>query len=450
MNEQAPRIQEVLLTPSNESSSSASKVDQGRKPGIPIPWSAYLVSYFIQGAIMPMILMHVTVYLKQCLGLDWLTLTAIFVIIIVPVFLRPVFAIITDRRPKSLSLMLIFGGFLVIMGSSLTGLSVLQGISGLSFITIGFTAGATGAIILNVVVDSHIIRATSLDKSAKVNSLKKITSFLGGAITPLAYIYFVGSNLSDSSAWAIYFSLPAFITIVFLPLVCFQKKTWKLLPEVYGLPPKRAKWLENEEYNLGNAKTKIILIILLASIIFLFFFPDGLFEAPWENFVVEMYGNEAWSLYNLWVIFFGIASVFGFLNALIPRKKIPEWDLLWYIPLMLGYYVMILFAPSFPIFLVVTMAFQIPSAFIQVRIFQAMQRHSYVKRAGFTFQVFMVMLQGGKFVGIGISGVIMSNGGYTGIFMATILSVLIMLSCVIVYWIITSTSRSPSSRIITS
>ncbi len=187
-------------------------------------------------------------------------------------------------------------------------------------------------------------------------------------------------------------------------------------------------------------------MIILAAIMFLFFFPDGLFETTWENFIIESYKGEAWSVYNLTMIPFGIVSILGFVLARRSGKKVPEWGLVWYTPLMLGYYLLVLNNPPFPVFLLVSLGFQFPSAFIQVRILQSIQSHSYSKKAGQTFQVFMVMLQGGKIVGISISGAVMIIGGYAAIFYATILIVLVMLSFVFVYWVITGSSRSRSSQ----
>ncbi len=446
MNEQLPPVQEVTLTSPDVSSNDIPNLEKRRKESPPIPWIVYFVSYFLQGIIMPMILIHIPVYFVKGLGLDWITVTAVFVVIIIPVFLRPVFAIITDRRPKMLSPMLIIGGSLITVGCIIAGLSALEGFSGLLPFTIGFSAGVAGAIIFNVVTDSHIVRAISLDRSSKVNSFKKVFSFIGGALVPISYVFTVGNNFTDYFAWAAYFSLPAIIGVVVLILIVAQRSIWKTLSEVTGLPPLRASWLGNNIVDSNLVKKKIFPMIILAAIMFLFFFPDGLFETTWENFIIESYKGEAWSVYNLTMIPFGIVSILGFVLARRSGKKVPEWGLVWYTPLMLGYYLLVLNNPPFPVFLLVSLGFQFPSAFIQVRILQSIQSHSYSKKAGQTFQVFMVMLQGGKIVGISISGAVMIIGGYAAIFYATILIVLVMLSFVFVYWVITGSSRSRSSQ----
>ncbi len=405
-----------------------------RNANVSIPLDAYFTAYFIQASIMQMLLINVVIYLRQTLAIDWLAMTASFFVMFVPVLLRPLFAVLVDRRPVILPYMLVAGGLLIIGGSILAYLSALEGIDWLVVLIIGFSAGVIGATMINVAADSHIIRSVPLDKSAKINSLKKIAGFLGGAVVQFAYLFIIGKNVLVSSSWATYFSLPGIITIALFLIITMRKKSWKLLPEVTGLPPLKAKWLENKNTVTQGAKANWISISLFFIILFLFFLPDGLLEAPWENYIYDTYGNEAWFTYSGFIILFGIISIMGFLLARRSGKKAPEWDLLWFGPVAIAYYAMFLLAPPFPVILGITTFIQIASGFIQIRILQSMQSHSYFKRAGLTFQLFMATYQGGKFLGIGLSGFVMTTSGYTGLFAITVIIWIAIFILSTIYW----------------
>ncbi len=443
MNIQAHTTKEVPTIPTDVSEPFSSGTPSERKLNLQIPWSVYFSFYFIQGVVMQMLMINVAVYLYQTLDLDWYPLTVSFIVMILPVLLRPLFAFAVDKHPTSLSPLLVIGVILVFTGSTLAGISTLAQNAGLVGFTIGFSAGIVGATILNVIMDSHIVRAIPLDKSAKVNSYKKVSGFLGGAISQFAYIFLVGKLVGNFSGWAIYFSVPAMVTAGFFLMLILHKRSWRVLPDVAGLPPLQAQWLESKTLNATTSQNKPLPVALLVIIMFLFFLPDGLLETSWENFIIGTYGLDAWFSYSALIVVFGIISIAGFIIARRSGKRAPEWDLFWYSPMVIAYYVMLLLPTPFEVVIGVTTAFQILNGFIQIRILQSMQSHSYFKKAGLSFQIFMMVFQGGKFVGIGLSGWVMTVGSYSGLFGITILIWSIIFALTLAYWMLTRGSKSP-------
>lgn len=441
MKDQLPSSEEVS-TPQDEGLQKyGSAIEQTSEGGVSIPWDAYFTSYFIQGILMQLLLGNVGVFLYNALGLDWLVLTASFFIMVIPVVSRPLFAFVADKRPASLSSLLIFGLFLVTTGTGVASLGTLSGAGGLWILTVGFSVGVVGATILNVVADSHIVRLVPLDKSARVNSYKRIFAFLGVLIAQLGYIFIVGENMQDLTAWALYFTLPAICSIITFAIISFKKKSLQILPVVTGLPQFRAQWLANTSAEGKNQKDKLFPIVLLIFILFLFNLPDGLLETPWEIFITKTYGSAQWVTYEGLIVLGGVVAGVGFILARRSGTHAPEWDFLWFAPITTAYYALLLFMPPFEVVIGVTIGLQIVAGFMQVRILQAMQGHSYFKRAGLTFQIFMVTYQGGKFLGIGLSGIMMTYGGYLGLFFSSVVIWLIIFALSIGYWVTTRRAR---------
>ncbi len=398
-----------------------------------IPWGAYGVVYFIQDAIMAMILMNVPVFLRQGLALDWLGVTASYIVMFVPVLLRPLFAWAADRRPAALAAYLLVGVLLVVMGSVGASLGASGGLGGILLTTIGFAVAVVGATLMNVAADSHIVRAVPLDKSARVNSFRRIFAFLGIATGQVCYLLMVGSHYTDYARWMVYFAVPAIIAGVGYVLACIIRRGWRILPAVEGLPARRAPWLLAATQKGEREHDAPLVLGLVLAIAFLFTISDGLLEATFENFIVATYGSPAWITYSTIMMLGGVIGVAGYVLAARSGKRAPEWDLLWYLPLVVVYYAFLWVMPPFAGVLWVTVALQVPATFIQVRLFQSWQAHAYSRRPGLLFQVFMATYSLGKVVGIAISGFVMKTASYAGIFSGAAVVWVVVLGFAIAY-----------------
>ncbi len=418
---------------STSPSSDAPGIEGVQAKTIIISWGAYGVVYFIQAAIMSMILMNVPVFLRQGLALDWLGVTASYIVMFVPVLLRPLFAWVADRRPTSFATFLFLGVILVIAGGVGASIGAGEGFDGIIVTTAGFAIAVIGATLMNVAADSHIIRAGPFDRSAKINSYRRIFAFLGIATGQVGYLLLVGSHYTDFSRWAWYFAVPAIIAIAGYILVCVASKGWRILPAVAGLPPRHAPWLW-EATKKGESEHDAPLILGTVLVIaFLFMVPDGMIETTFENFIVDTYGNPAWITYSTIIMFGGVIGVLGYVLAGRSGKRPPEWDLLWYLPFVVLYYAFLWMIPPFQGVLWVTIALQVPATFIQVRLLQSWQAHSYSRRPSLLFQVFMATYQLGKVVGIAISGFVMNVAGYAGIFCGALIAWLVAMGFAIIY-----------------
>ncbi len=400
-----------------------------------IPWGAYGAVYFIQAAIMAMVLMNVPVFLRQGLGLDWLGLTASYVVMFAPVLLRPVLAWAADRRPASLAAFLLLGIVLVIAGSAGASAGAYAGPGGIIPTTIGFAVAVVGATLLNVAADSHIVRAVPLALSAKVNSFRRIFAFLGIATGQICYILVVGSHFADFPRWTAYFAVPAVIAGAGYVLALVIRKG-DVLPAVANLPPRRAPWLEAATQEGGRARDAPVVLGMTLAIAFLFTISDGLVETTFENFIVDSYGGTAWITYSGVMMLGGVIGVAGYVLAARSGKRAPEWAFLWYFPILIAYYTFLWAVPPFQGVLWATVALQVPAAFVQVRLFQSWQAHAYSRRPGLLFQFFMVTYQLGRIVGIGLSGGIMTTAGYAGIFAGAVAAWGVVLGFAVAYHII--------------
>ncbi|OLS15842.1 MAG: hypothetical protein RBG13Loki_0525 [Promethearchaeota archaeon CR_4] len=401
-----------------------------------IAWGAYCVVYYVQAVIMSMILMNVPVFLRRGLGLDWLGVTAAFVVMFAPVLLRPAFAWWADRHSTSLNWFLYIGAALVIAGSAGASVGAIIGMSGVALITAGLAVAVVGATLLNVAADSHIIRAVLLERSARVNGVKKFAAFLGIANGQLCYIFWVGADITNLTAWAKYFAIPAIAaTVGYVAMVGFSRGRQFLSP-VTGLPPVRAPWLFKIMKDGESARPAPILVGLVLVATFLFSVPDGFVEAPFEVFLVDTYGETAWVTYSSVILVGGIIGAGGYLLAGWRCRHAPEWDLAWFLCVAAAYNAFLWSIPSFPGVLWVTVVAQLPATFVQVRLLQSWQGHAYSRRPSLLFQVFVVTYQLGKVVGIGASGVIMTAVGYAGVFATGVLISGITLGLIVVYLIL--------------
>ncbi len=400
-----------------------------------IPWGAYGVVYFIQAAIMSMILMNVPVFLRQGLGLDWLGLTASYVVMFAPVLLRPVLAWGADRRPASLATFLLLGIMLVIAGSAGASAGAYPGPGGLIPTTIGFAVAVVGATLLNVAADSHIVRAVPLALSAKVNSFRRICAFLGIATGQVCYVLMVGSHFADFPRWTVYFAVPAVIAGAGYVLALVIRKG-HILPAVANLPPRRAPWLEAATQEGGRARDAPVILGVTLAIAFLFTISDGLVETTFENFIVDSYGGPAWITYSTVIMLGGVIGVAGYVLAARSGKRAPEWAFLWYFPILIAYYSFLWAGPPFQGVLWATVALQVPATFVQVRLFQSWQAHAYSRRPGLLFQFFVVAYQLGRIAGIGLSGGIMIAAGYAGILASAVAAWVVVLGFAVAYHVI--------------
>ncbi len=419
----------------------AQEVPAGSLP-VAIPWGAYCAAYFIQAAIMSMILMNVPVFLRQGLALDWLGLVASYIVMYVPVLLRPLFAWAADRRPAALATFLLAGVLLVVIGSACASWGAYEGLSGITMTTIGFAVAVVGATLMNVAADSHIVRAVRLDQSAQVNSRKRIFAFLGIATGQVSYLLIVGSRFTDFPRWMLYFAVPAIIAGVGYVLVCVVQKGWRILPAVGNLPPRRAPWLLEAAKKGEHAHNAPLVLGVVLAIAFLFTISDGLLETTFENFIINTYDPlgcmeinycPAWITYSWVMMLGGVIGVAGYVLAGRSGKRAPEWDLLWYLPIGVMYYAFLWAVPPFQGMLWVTVALQVPATFIQVRLLQSWQAHSYSRRPGLLFQVFMATFSLGKVAGIAISGFVMNAAGYAGIFGGAVVVWVVVLGFAIAY-----------------
>jgi hypothetical protein len=197
------------------------------------------------------------------------------------------------------------------------------------------------------------------------------------------------------------------------------------------------KWSKNAK---PSGKVPRFQIALLFAISFCFGLPDGLNEVTFENFVIDTYAQNGWVIYSSFLIFSGAIMVIGYLIARRVKKDIPEKWLLLVVPFNLAYYAYFYFVPNVFMVILLTLMLFIFNGFMQVILFQFWQKNAFWWRPALLFQLFFMGYVIAKLVGVLLSGAIMLQTGYLGIFLLSSILWGIALICNIIF-IIWSASR---------
>lgn len=385
----------------------------------PIPWLVYYFAFFTFSILTSLVSINLPVFLRQGYNLDWTTSTLLFIIPVVPALARPLLVRNIDRKPSLIRSLINYGIFFIVAGSTglilcfWVGLGELVGLVGS---IIALTFATFGGNLINVAVDSHVLRATPLELSARVNVNRKIGTFLGVLASQVFYISLVNIKFDDFFSWNMYF-LASLASVIGFYLLCLGIMGSKplLSTESVTLEYKiLKKWIKTDK---TPSKIPWAQIILLMVITFCFALPDGLTEVTFENYIIDTYAENGWMIYSSFLIFSGAIMVIGYVIARRLKKTVPEKWLLLVVPFNLAYYAILYFVPSVLLVIVLTIILFIFNGFMQVILFQFWQKNAFWWRPALLFQLFFFGYLVGKYPGILLSGNIMLQAGYPGIFL---------------------------------
>jgi MFS family permease len=383
--------------------------------------TTYAVVYFNQAAVMAMLFTNVPVLLKQAFNMDWLALTLTFLGAMAPALLRPVFGLYAMRHNQRLNPMLLAGFSCLITGGFLNTFAALKiTIIAVGGIATGLILTITGATLMNVAADTHIVRYTPKDEIARVNSRRRLAAILGIFVGQIFFFVIVGDNAGVLSAWWPFLVLtPIFAAMSLIYLWGVQKK-WNPLPPYLNQ-------IQNKEIstrNLGqDAPAKAVKVssafLAVLGFAFMYNFPNGLVETPWGNFLFEIYGSNGYATYILLGIAFMPLTMIGAWLAGRKHGERPEMIFFVIAPFLAVFYFIVATQPNYWLIMLLVAGTSILGGFGDVRCFEIMQARSTGTRGPLKFQVLFAVLEIGKYVGVALVAGAMPVYGYAGLFVIT-------------------------------
>src|SRR5271157_4688156 len=391
------------------------------RKGDSLPWKTYVIAYFNQAAVMVMLFSNVPVLLKQAFGMDWLALTITFLGAMAPVMLRPLLGHYATKHPAHLNMMLL-GGFLLLFGGGILNAVAVE--NTLLVIAGGITTGLIltigGATLVNVAADTHILRYTSKEKISYVNSRRRLAAIFGMFVGQICFYAIVGNRAGVLFAWWPFLLLtPIFAAGSIVLLWGFQQR-WDPLPTGL-LAIQVADHCQASEVKAMPKTAAIINLTFIAALAFVFMynFPSGLVETPWENFLFENYGKDAFATYVLFGLLFAPLTMLGAWFAGRQHGEHPERIFFLLAPISAGFYFAMAAQPAFALVIILVAGLSIFSGFSDVRMFEVMQSRSAGIRGPLEFQCLFATLEIGKYIGVALVAVAMPVFGYSGLFIVT-------------------------------
>ena len=263
--------------------------------------------YFATTAVYVYINTYLPVLFYNVLKVDLLILATIQFISYSALFVKPIFAIVSDNysinNRKRKPYIIISGVFLALSFIVFT-LNFTELIIFCVFLTINFAASS----LMDVAVKGLIIDTSSSIKSKNRKIfLTKIGAGIGAMYPSITFLLFMDDIYSIES-WSLFLSL-SYIFLIPLLFLLFITKETKNNPNNINIPSENYQKSEQTVF-INNSSFKVS---FLSMCLFTFLlYGDKLFEYPLEPWIIEKFGENNFYLFSFFLIIGVFMNILGF------------------------------------------------------------------------------------------------------------------------------------------